>query len=107
MIHRPLTLACRRNDRLKSIKELAEKDLDEFRVQQKRRFEEQVRAKTAELNKGDSATSSNVIDKEVAQLHQDFKVNKEEVLNMLFANIMNVNIEIPRVVKGDFDNQQI
>ena len=35
---------------------------------------------------------------------QDFTRNKEAVIEMLIGNVMNVNIDIPRVVKGDFEN---
>ena len=34
---------------------------------------------------------------------QDYEANKDEVINMLIANVMNVNIEIPKVVRGDFE----
>ena len=42
-------------------------------------------------------------DEVFAWLEKEYEANKEEVLDMLFGNLMNVNCEIPRVVKGDFD----
>ena len=91
---------------MRSIKELAEKDLEQFRAQQKKRFDESVRAKTAELNSQGNSGNSGNDEREMQRLHADFKTNKAAVLDMLFANIINVNIEIPKVVKGDFDNAQ-
>ena len=40
------------------------------------------------------------------QIHSDYKENKDDVIKMLISNVMNVNIEIPRVVKGDFSGQE-
>ena len=36
------------------------------------------------------------------KLEKDYEENRDAVVKMLIANVMNVNIEIPRVVKGDF-----
>ncbi len=42
-------------------------------------------------------------DKADAQIKRDFEANKEAVMKMLLQNVINVNIEVPRVVKGDFE----
>ena len=64
-----------------------------------------MRAKTAELN-DPKANPSGADERDMKQLQSDFTANKAAVLDMLFANIVNVNLEIPKVVKGDFDNEE-
>ena len=41
---------------------------------------------------------------EIKQIDSDYNNNKDEVIEMLIRNVMNVNIEIPRVIKGDFES---
>ena len=38
----------------------------------------------------------------MTEINADYDANKAEVIKMLIGNVMNVNIEIPRVIKGDF-----
>ena len=39
-------------------------------------------------------------------LSREFETNKERVIDMLVDNCMKVDIDIPRVVKGDFEANQ-
>ena len=48
-----------------------------------------------------SASASEQVSME--SIHKDFLKNKDYVIEMLIKNVINVNVEIPRVVKGDFD----
>ena len=41
-----------------------------------------------------------------AQLDADFNANKDAVIEMLIKNVMSVNIEIPKVVRGDFEEAE-
>ena len=38
-------------------------------------------------------------------LQVDYQKNKEQVVDLLVKNVLAVNLEIPKVVKGDFKNQ--
>ena len=40
-----------------------------------------------------------------AIIDKDFKANKDNVIQMLIGNVLNVNVEVPRVVKGNFDDE--
>jgi len=40
-------------------------------------------------------------------IHKDFLKNKDPVIEMLIKNVINVNVDIPRVVKGDFDEDDL
>ena len=89
--------------RLKGIKADAEEELAEYKDVQKRKFEQALRDKKAELDAMDNAGESSNAAGQMAALETDFNAQKGEVIKMLIGNVMNVNIEIPRVVKGDFD----
>ena len=39
-------------------------------------------------------------------IHKDFLKNKDSVMEMLIKNVINVNVDIPRVIKGDFDEDE-
>ena len=40
---------------------------------------------------------------EITQIDNDYETNKMAVVDMLIKNVMTVNCEIPRVIKGDFE----
>ena len=42
----------------------------------------------------------------IEQLQRDYTKNKEQVVDLLVKNVLSVNIEIPRVVKGVFNWEQ-
>ena len=42
----------------------------------------------------------------MAAIEKDFKKNKDAVIEMLIANVLNVNVEVPRVVKGNFEDDE-
>jgi hypothetical protein len=39
----------------------------------------------------------------MADIQKDYQKNKEAVVDLLVKNVLAVNIEIPRVVKGTYD----
>ncbi len=41
-------------------------------------------------------------EEEMDKLQRDFQRNKEQVVDLLVKNVLSVNIEIPKVVKGNF-----
>ena len=51
-------------------------------------------------------TDANASAKSFQAIQKDYAANKDAVVEMLIKNIMNVNIEIPRVVKGNFEDGQ-
>ena len=61
-----------------------------------------MQAREKELAQDNSGNDPNLNQENMDKLNQDYEDNRDEVVKMLIANIMNVNIEIPRVVKGDF-----
>ena len=59
----------------------------------------------AEMSKDSSSSAAtSKQSEEVKQIDRDFTTNKAQVIDMLIKNVMNVNIEIPKVIKGDFES---
>ena len=56
-------------------------------------------------NEQQSANASEQVSME--SIHKDFLNNKDPVIEMLIKNVINVNVDIPRVVKGDFDEDDL
>ncbi len=42
-------------------------------------------------------------DHEIVAIKSDFEANKDKVIDLLLRNVMEVDIEIPKVVKGKFE----
>ena len=94
-----------RVNKLKSIKEKAEEDLKDFRKAQAAKYDESVRKMQQEMAQdSSSAAAQKKQAEEIRQIDSDFQNNKDEVIKMLISNVMNVNIEIPKVIKGDFES---
>ena len=89
--------------RLKGIKNDAEEELAEYKDIQKRKFDQALSEKQAELDNMDQGEGGDSTAKALEAVQADFAANSEEVIKMLIGNVMNVNIEIPRVIKGNFD----
>ena len=59
--------------------------------------------KKLEMARNDERTASASEQVSMESINKDFLKNKDYVIEMLIKNVINVNVEIPRVVKGDFD----
>ena len=95
-----------RAKKLKSIKASCEQELNEFRAEKEAAFQRAIKAKQAELDSTDnSGADSQKTAQAMSAIENDYTVNKDEVIKMLIGNVMNVNIEIPRVIKGNFEEK--
>ena len=91
--------------KLKSIREESKADLEEFKEIQKKRFDEALAVKKKEIEESDASNPNKDAD-ELAAIEADFQENKAEVIDMLISNVLNVDISIPRVVKGNFEDEE-
>ena len=66
-------------------------------------YEQQLEQRKKEIDQSHEYTGSGNDEEMVAAISKDFDQNNEEVIEMLIRNVMNVNIDIPRVVKGNFE----
>ena len=91
----------RKNNLLRSIKENAEKDINEYKAAKEKEYQEEYeRLKKRIENEGSADGKQEAVDME--QIQKDYVKNKELVVDLLVRNVLSVNIEIPKVVKGTF-----
>ena len=97
---------------MKSIKEEAERELKVYREQKEKEYQQeldqviikifikiQLKKRIQSEGEGDSSAQS----ANVEQLQREYTKNKEQVVDLLVKNVLAVNIEIPKVVKGTFE----
>lgn len=80
---------------------MAEKDIAKYKQRQEEIFNEekakiQQRAEEESKHIGTMKGQADLIEK-------DYTANKEKVIQDLLTRILTVSLEVPRVVKGDFD----
>ena len=95
-----------RTKKLKSIKDMAQKEIDEYKRAQEKVFQQKVAQKQNEIEEGFKKKQSDDPVETMAVIEKDFKANKSAVIEMLIANVLNVNVEVPRVVKGNFEDDE-
>ena len=67
-------------------------------------FNEKIAAKKAELEAADGGNKGDDTN-DMAVINADYERNKAEVITMLIKNVMTVNKDIPRVVRGNFEEE--
>ena len=67
-------------------------------------FEQQKRERYGEME--DQANIDAETEEEIKSIRQDYHDNKNNVVEFLIESVLNVNLEIPRVVRGDFSSTQ-
>ena len=73
-------------------------------MMQQRVFDEELAKKKQEIEQQLSSQGNEKGDAEIlAAIEKDFENNQDDVVQMLIGNVMNVNIDIPKVVKGNFE----
>ena len=90
----------RKNALLRGIKESSEPDIRAFKDQKEREYQELYKALKEKIDKeGQKGKTEQV---SMDQIERDYDTNKGEVIELLVRNVLSVNIEIPKVVKGTF-----
>ena len=105
-----------KNALLMSIKKEADIQVEAYRVQAEQQFQKDLAAvslivyltspvlqKEREINDKAREQDANNPTMTIAQAQADYEANKERVIDMLIKSIVKVDVEIPRVLKGDFD----
>lgn len=104
--HHPLHAATlihplNRNKLLRSIKEKSEADISEFKAAKEAEYQRDYAAlkHKIENEKGGEASKEQV---DMKVIEEDYAQNRDSVVELLVRNVLSVNIEIPKVVKGAF-----
>ena len=90
-----------RNKLLRSIKEESEKDIAQFKAAKEAEYQREYEAlkKKIESESGKDGSKEGV---DMKTIEADYAKNREAVVDLLVKNVLTVNIEIPKVVKGAF-----
>ncbi|CDW77085.1 atpase h+ transporting v1 subunit g isoform 1 [Stylonychia lemnae] len=91
----------RKNQRLKVIKEEAEKELTQYRIDKEAEYQREL-ARLKQKIAEEGSADGNQEQRDMDNIQRDFQKNKEIVVDLLVKNVLSVNIEIPKVVKGTF-----
>ena len=121
-----------KNMKLRSIKDSAKADIDEFRAQKQKEYdakiaiikkkiedgedvdvkdfddrvklseEEKKKKEEAAKKKKENQQQNHLASVTMEVIERDYAQNKERVIDLLVSNVLAVNIEIPKVVKGTF-----
>jgi len=89
-----------RTKKMQEAKTMAEKDISKYRLKQEEIFLED-KAKLYERSKRDEEKVKSQSNSS-GTIESDFMANKDKVISDLMDRILTVNLDVPRVVKGNF-----
>ncbi|TNV73018.1 hypothetical protein FGO68_gene9636 [Halteria grandinella] len=91
----------KKNKLLRSIKEKSEQDIAEFKAAKEAEYQRDYAALKSKIEneKGGEASKEQV---DMKVIEEDYARNRDSVVELLVRNVLSVNIEIPKVVKGAF-----
>eukprot|EP00343_Euplotes_focardii_P002655 CAMPEP_0205805490 /NCGR_PEP_ID=MMETSP0205-20121125/8737_1 /ASSEMBLY_ACC=CAM_ASM_000278 /TAXON_ID=36767 /ORGANISM="Euplotes focardii, Strain TN1" /LENGTH=114 /DNA_ID=CAMNT_0053076807 /DNA_START=14 /DNA_END=358 /DNA_ORIENTATION=- len=78
-----------------------EKEISKFRDEQEEEFDIEKAEQHQRME--DLSEIEDKADAEINSIKQDFEENKEAVIEYLLESIKNVSLNVPRVVKGNFE----
>ena len=90
----------KKNQMMRSIKESAEKDIDQYRKAVEKQYNEEYERLKKHIEAEGKKDNQDTVD--MAKIEEDYAKNKDMVVDLLVKNVLSVNIEIPKVVKGAF-----
>lgn len=97
MVQEALT---RKNNLLRGIKESSERDIRAFKDQKEREYQEELKKLKAKIEKEANEGKTELVSMD--RIEDDYHNNRDKVVELLVRNVLSVNIEIPKVVKGTF-----
>jgi V-type H+-transporting ATPase subunit G len=81
---------------------VAEEKIEQYKAQLEKNFEKEKRDKFGDME--DQADIEEETNREITSIQEDYDENKDKVIDFLIDRVMNVDLEIPRVVKGDYSS---
>ena len=85
-----------------SIKPSAKRDIDNFRQQKEQEYKVEYEKLKKQINESNENKGEGHQQVTMEQIEKDYSKNKDRVIELLVSNVLSVNIEIPKVVKGAF-----
>ena len=94
-----------KNTKLRSIKDSSKADLDAFKRMKEAEYAREYEELKKKINEGDGnkgQSDNHQASVTMETIEKDYAENKNRVIDLLVSNVLSVNIEIPKVVKGTF-----
>ena len=91
-----------RQKKLKEARRVAQEDIEQYKTELEDNFEKRKIAEYGEEE--DQAEKEAETQEEITRIENEYEENKENVIEYLIGQVMNVNLEIPKVVRGDFES---
>ncbi|CAD8145080.1 unnamed protein product [Paramecium pentaurelia] len=93
-----------REKKIKEAKVAADQEIAVFRREEETRYNQEILRRfgsTKEEEELERKTKA-----EIDKIYLDYEANKLAVVDMLIKRVIEVKLEVPRVVKGQFENPQ-
>ena len=91
-----------RQKRLDEARRVADTEIQAYKKKLEENFENQKRIEYGDM--GDQEEIEAETQDDIEKIKQDYNENQEHVVEFLIDSVVNVNLEIPKVVRGDFES---
>ena len=91
-----------RQKRLDEARRVADTEIQAYKKKLEENFENQKRIEYGDM--GDQEEIEAETQDDIKKIKQDYNENQEHVVEFLIDSVVNVNLEIPKVVRGDFES---
>eukprot|EP00831_Metopus_contortus_P051580 TRINITY_DN43302_c0_g1_i5.p2 TRINITY_DN43302_c0_g1~~TRINITY_DN43302_c0_g1_i5.p2 ORF type:complete len:152 (+),score=48.99 TRINITY_DN43302_c0_g1_i5:184-639(+) len=96
---------CIRDRRMAKAKEEAKVEIAKFRQDEEEALKQQIEKEYGFKN--ETSDMEMETEKQIEEFKKMFEVNKEKVVELLISNITSVDLELPMVIKGIFETNQV
>lgn len=91
-----------REKRLKEAKHAAEQEISLYKKEKEDKYQEEIKAKFGTTKEDEELEKRTA--EEIKVIKSEYEANKKGVIQMLIDRIVEVDIKIPQVLKGDFSS---
>ena len=91
-----------RQNKLKEARRVADEKIEKYKAELEQNFEQEKKEKYGDME--DQADIEAETQKEIESIRGDYDENKDNVIDFLIDRVVDVDLEIPKVVKGDYEN---
>ncbi|KAM3139467.1 hypothetical protein pb186bvf_008492 [Paramecium bursaria] len=93
-----------REKKIKDAKVAADQEIVIFRQEEEKRYQAEVTKRFGNVKEEEELERKT--QEELKKIEADYEANKAKVIEMLVQRVINVELEIPRVVKAQFEIKQ-
>ena len=91
-----------RQKKLKEARRVADEKIEIYKSELEENFEERKAKEFGEEENQEEIQAET--EEEIARIQSEYEENKDTVIDYLIDSVMQVDLEIPKVVRGDFES---